>query len=362
MEMTTHEHRKTVIAGMSGGVDSSVAALLLKEQGYVVKGVALKLWAYRSENPCCSTEDLDDAAKTARQIGIEFEILDMQRQFKEIVVDYYGRELSCGRTPNPCVVCNDRLKFGLLLDYALQNKYDYVATGHYVRVRVDGQGYHLERALDPNKDQSYFLFMLDQQRLARALFPLGGLEKGTVRELARKAEFVTCSKRDSQELCFLPEGGLGEFVKWYGPLYMREGEIRNGNKVVVGRHRGLPFYTIGQRRGLGLYTSAPVYVINKNTADNSITIGTEEGLLSGTFSVRGVHWISGAAPSLPLRADVKIRYRHSGKEAEISKKDDRIIVKFDSPQKAITPGQAAVFYRDNEVLGGGWIWEVEEWI
>ncbi len=343
---------------MSGGVDSSVAALLLREQGYAVMGVALKLWAYKSENPCCSTEDLDDAARTARQIGIEFKTLDMQSQFRELVVDRYERELASGRTPNPCVVCNDRLKFGLLLEYAMERGYDYVSTGHYARVRSDGQGYHLERALDPNKDQSYFLFMLDQRRLSRVLFPLGTLGKGTVREVARKADLVSCSKRDSQELCFLPEGGLEEFERVYGRRDMPEGSIVDEHNEVVGRHRGLPFYTIGQRRGLGVYTSAPVYVIHKNTADNSITVGTRERLLSAVCNVHGVHWIAGTEPSLPMYADVKIRYRHTAKRAEIRRKDDMIIVEFELPQKAITPGQAAVFYRGSEVLGGGWIGEV----
>ena len=345
---------------MSGGVDSSVSALLLKQQGYAVKGVALKLWAFHAENPCCSTEDLQDARTAARQIGIDFEVIDMQDSFRQAVVGYYLSEMAQGRTPNPCIVCNDHLKFGLLMDYALKNGYDFVATGHYARIHRDAEGFHLKKAVDRSKDQSYFLFMLDQRRLARIIFPLGELDKHAVRDIARNAELITCNKRDSQELCFLPAGGFKEFSSTYSAMAPpREGTIVNREGTVMGSHRGLPFYTIGQRKGIGLYTNEPVYVIDKNVSDNRITVGTGDSLMADTFTVVNAHWIADREPDFPLHAQVRIRYRHTEKRALLDKKDAMILIKFDSPQRAITPGQAAVFYQDDEILGGGWIGEVK---
>lgn len=355
----TGVRRKKVILGMSGGVDSSVAALLLKEHGYDVKGISLKLWAYRSENPCCSTEDIQDAALIAKQLRMDFEVLDMQEQFRHRVVEYYIREMTAGRTPNPCIVCNDHIKFGLLLDYALSNRYDYVATGHYARVYADAQGYHLAKAADRNKDQSYFLFMLDQKRLPLLLFPLGELDKNTVREIARKGELLTCTKKESQELCFLPAGGFGEFSRTYLGAGLTGGKIVNRDGTSVGTHRGLPFYTIGQRRGIGVYTNTPVYVIGKNVFDNSIMVDGSEGLMADTCTLKDVHWTAGKEPGFPLHANARIRYRHKEAKAEIRKKDDMLTVQFALPQRAITPGQAVVFYDGDEVLGGGWIQEVK---
>lgn len=352
-------NKKRVILGMSGGVDSSVSALLLKEQGYYVKGIAMKLWAYNAENPCCSEEDLNDARMIAEHLGIEFEIIDMQEEFKHSVVDYYIKELSKGLTPNPCIICNDYLKFGLLLNFALKHDYDYVATGHYARIQISETGYHLKKAIDQDKDQSYFLFMLDQKRLSNILFPLGELTKNKVRDIARDAELITCSKKDSQELCFLPQGGSKEFYTKFADIVPHTGKIINIKGEIVGTHKGLQFYTIGQRKGLGLFTNIPSYVINKNIQDNSIMIGTDKHLLSRIFTVRNVHWII-PPPVLPIYADVRIRYRHKEKKAFITKENGVITIKFDSPQRAITPGQAAVFYNKDEVLGGGWISEVKE--
>ncbi|MGC8756662.1 MAG: tRNA 2-thiouridine(34) synthase MnmA [bacterium] len=351
--------KKRIILGMSGGVDSSVAALLLRDQGYIVKGVALKLWAYNAENPCCSTKDLNDAQMIAKHLGIEFEILDVQEAFKRSVVDYYIKELSEGRTPNPCIVCNDYLKFGLLLNYALENNYDFVATGHYARIQINETGYHLMKSFDQEKDQSYFLFMLDQKRLPNILFPLGELTKEKVRGIARHAELITCGKKDSQELCFLPEGGSEEFYRTYTNFAPQAGMIIDSKGEVVGTHKGLQFYTIGQRRGIGAFTNKPVYVVNKNIKDNSLTIGTHEDLMASILTVKDVHWII-SPPAFPMYANVRIRYRHKEKKALITNENDVITIKFDSPQRAITPGQAAVFYNGDEVLGGGWIWEVKE--
>ncbi len=320
----------------------------------------MKLWAYKSENPCCSADDLNDAALISDQLGIDFEIIDARKQFKKMVVDYYIKELTSGRTPNPCVVCNDQLKFGLLLNYASKNSCNYVATGHYARIQFDGKDYHLKKAADPGKDQSYFLFMLDQKRLARILFPLGELDKSSVRAIARKAELITCSKRDSQELCFMPPGGASEFIRKYAHINVCEGIIVNKDNVPIGRHKGLPFYTIGQRKGIGVYTSKPVYVVKMNAADNRIMVDEKESLTANTFIVKDVHWIAKEEPHFPLYADVKIRYGHKGSKAEIRKKDDALTVTFENSQRAITPGQAAVFYNADEVLGGGWISEVKK--
>jgi tRNA-specific 2-thiouridylase len=274
------------------------------------------------------------------------------------VVEYYIKELSEGRTQNPCVVCNDQLKFGLLLNYALENGYDYIATGHYARIYADEKGFHLKKAFDKGKDQSYFLFTLDQKRLSKILFPLGELDKNTVRDIARNAELITCAKRDSQELCFLPAGGSKEFYDQYLNVGLNQGSIVDSKGNIMGIHNGLQLYTIGQRRGIGLYTNKPVYVISKNVQDNSIVVDTDEHLMSTTFSMKYAHWIAGEQPDLPMYANVRIRYRHKEQKALIIKQDDRLIVEFDSPQRAITPGQAAVFYNDDEILGGGWIWEV----
>ena len=225
---------------------------------------------------------------------------------------------------------------------------------------ADKDGFHLKKALDRSKDQSYFLFMLDQRRLSRVLFPLGDLDKDTVRDIARNAELITCNKRDSQELCFLPAGGFKEFSSTFSTMApLREGTIVNREGTVMGTHRGLQFYTIGQRKGIGVYTNEPVYVIDKNVSANSITVDTGEGLMSDTFTVNNVHWIAGREPVFPLYANVRIRYRHTEQRTLMKKKDSMLLIKFDSPQRAITPGQAAVFYHDDEILGGGWIGEVK---
>ncbi len=355
--MGKQNRKKSVILGMSGGVDSSVSALLLKEQGFDVKGVALKLWAFNAENPCCSADDLRDARTTARQIGIGFDVLDMQDVFRETVVGYYVSELAAGRTPNPCAVCNDRLKFGLLLDYALENGYDFVATGHYARITEDAEGFHLKKAADRTKDQSYFLFTLDQKRLSRILFPLGELRKNEVRDIARKAGLATYAKRDSQELCFLPPGGFREFSSTFASMDLHAGNIVNRAGTVIGSHQGLPLYTIGQRRGIGVYTNEPVYVIDKNVTDNILIVDSADGLMTDTCTIGTVRWIAGKEPLFPLKARVRIRYRHTEQEAVVDKKGTTVVIKFDSPQRAITPGQAAVVYQDEEILGGGWIEE-----
>ncbi len=356
--MGKQNRKKSVILGMSGGVDSSVSALLLKEQGYDVKGVALKLWAFNAENPCCSADDLRDARTTARQIGIGFDVLDLQDVFRETVVGYYVSELAAGRTPNPCAVCNDRLKFGLLLDYALENGYDFVATGHYARITEDAEGFHLKKAADRTKDQSYFLFTLDQKRLSRILFPLGELRKNEVRDIARKAGLATYAKRDSQELCFLPPGGFREFSGTFASMDLHAGNIVNRAGKVIGSHQGLPLYTIGQRRGIGVYTNEPVYVIDKNVTDNILIVDSADGLMTERCTIGTVRWIAGKEPLFPLKARVRIRYRHTEQEAVVDKKGTTVVIKFDSPQRAITPGQAAVVYQDEEILGGGWIEEV----
>jgi tRNA-specific 2-thiouridylase len=350
---------------MSGGVDSSVAAALLVEQGADVVGVSMQLYDQREGaagegfGSCCTLDDLNDARRVAVALGVPHYIMNFERQFAAQVVGNFVSEYTAGRTPLPCARCNSDLKFATLLDRARMLGAETVATGHYARVsRDEATGrFVLRRGLDPAKDQSYFLFSLEQAQLARARFPVGELTKPEVREHARRLGLAVSEKPDSQEICFVPDGDYAAFVERAagGPA---PGAIVARDGTPLGTHTGVHRFTVGQRKGLGLSSSEPLYVLAVNAADRTVVVGPSEALEETAAEVGEVNWIAGVAPRSPLRAEVQIRHRHRAAAATIAPlPDSRARVVFDDPQRAVTPGQAAVFYSGDEVLGGGWIAE-----
>jgi tRNA-uridine 2-sulfurtransferase len=364
-----------IVAAMSGGVDSSVAAALLAEAGHEVIGLSMQLYDQRegrvSFGSCCTLDDLHDARRVAAAIGIPHYILNLERQFEAHVVDNFVSEYRQGRTPLPCARCNSELKFDALMERARGLGADAVATGHYARVErpADGPRYLLRRGLDAAKDQSYFLFSLTQAQLARALFPLGSLTKPEVRALARERHLPVADKRDSHEICFVANDDYAGFIERRAPESRRAGLVVDTGGHVVGRHEGVHRFTIGQRKGLhvsgrdadggratGTAAHTPLYVTAIRAADNTVVVGSRDALARGTLAVSGVNWIAGHAPSSPLRTTVQIRSRHAAAPATLHPTGAvRAKVEFDEPQSAITPGQAAVFYVEDEVIGGGWI-------
>lgn len=351
--------RERVVVAMSGGVDSSVAAALLVEQGYEVIGIMLRLWADDAaggevENRCCSLQAVDDARRVAAHLGIPFYLISAEAPFKSIVVDYFLEEYAAGRTPNPCLRCNRHIRFGFLLERALALGADYLATGHYARVRRrDGQ-MELLRGADANKDQSYALAMLTQAQLAHALFPVGHLTKEEVRRLARERGLLVAEKRESQELCFLGDGDYRPFLARHAPHALIPGPILDLDGRQVGQHQGLPLYTIGQRKGLGIALGEPRYVVAMDVARNALVVGPAEALQSQTLVARQVNWIAGSPPDSPIRVRAKIRYRAADVWATASPlANGRVRLVFDQPQRAVTPGQAVVMYQGDVCLGGG---------
>ena len=383
---------KRVIVGLSGGVDSSVTAYLLKEQGYEVIGLFMKNWHDDSvtiSNECPWLEDSNDAMIVAEKLGIPFQVVDLSEQYKERIVDYMFDEYSKGRTPNPDVLCNREIKFDVFMDIALNLGADYVATGHYCRKgeeEIDGKSvYKLLAGKDVNKDQSYFLCQLSQQQLAKALFPIGELTKPEVREIAKKADLITAEKKDSQGLCFIGKVRLPEFLQQ--KLQPKEGEIitipsdykqytnslpKFENKeaelkflstkfsytkedgIDKGEHNGAHYFTTGQRKGLGIAAPNPLYVLAKEVSSNRLVVGEAEELGSSEMLVGNINWISGKAPVDSFRAEVKIRYTAKEAWAEIKPIGaDQAQITFDVPQRDITPGQAAVFYAGEICFGGG---------
>lgn len=347
---------------MSGGVDSSVAAALLKDQDYDVVGLMLKLWSDGDNgraNRCCTPADVDAARSIANQLGIPFYLINIADTFKSTVVDYFVSEYVAGRTPNPCLMCNRHIRYELLLNKALGLGAQYLATGHYARVReVDG-AYQLLRGVDPNKDQSYVLSVLGQHELSHALWPLGGMTKPQVRELAAKFKLSVAEKVESQDLCFLANGDYRDFISRHAPDgSIRPGAIRTTDGRVIGQHQGLPFYTIGQRKGLGLAAPEPLYVIALEPADNSVIVGTKDELGRSECTVREMHYVSGHIPIEPFRATAKIRYK--AREAAVTVQPDRTSaraarVEFDEAQRDITPGQGLVLFDGEVVIGQGFI-------
>jgi tRNA-specific 2-thiouridylase len=347
---------------MSGGVDSSVAAALLKEQGYDVAGIMLKLWSAGESgkaNRCCTPADVDAARAIAHQLGMPFYLINIADSFKATVVDYFVDEYVAGRTPNPCLLCNRHIRYELLLNKALSLGAQYLATGHYARVReVNGQ-YQLLRGADAQKDQSYVLSVLGQQELAHALWPLGELSKPQVRELAARYQLSVAEKADSQDLCFLADGDYRDFLKHHAPAgSIRPGELRDSAGKVLGQHQGLPFYTIGQRKGLGVAASEPLYVIALNADENAVIVGPQSELGRRACTAREMHYVGGAAPIGSFRASAKIRYK--AREAGVSVHPQGSIarVEFDEAQRDITPGQGLVLFDGDVVIGQGFIAEV----
>ncbi len=339
---------------MSGGVDSSVSAALLKNAGFEAIGVFMKFWAdgdvSDGQNRCCTDESEQRARKTARQLKIPFYALDLRREFKKLVVDKFIADTKKGLTPNPCVKCNEEIKFGLLVDKALKMGAEFVATGHYCQIKKTKDGiYHLLKGADINKDQSYFLWRLGQKQLARMIFPVGCFEKSEVRQLAKKWKLPAADTPESQEACFVA-GDIDGFLKKH--CGSKPGNIVDKTGKIIGKHDGLWFYTIGQRKGIKL-SGGPYYVIAKKIARNELVVAASATeLASDTAKLNNVRWVSGTTPKLPLKAKVKIRYRAKEAAAVLARAGE---LKFTKPQFAITPGQSAVFYRGNELIGGGLI-------
>lgn len=349
--------RQRVIVGMSGGVDSCVAAALLVERGYDVVGITMRLWSL--DNPqslghqhCCSAEDADDAREVASLLGIPHYVLNFEREFNERVVDYFVDAYARGRTPNPCQACNEHIKFRALMDRATALDAGLFATGHYARLGERSGVYQLERAVDEQKDQSYFLYSLGQRELARLCFPLGDLQKSDVRAIARRLRLPVAEKPDSEEICFVPDNDYRRFL--HARTQSLPGEIVDQQGEVLGRHQGIIDYTIGQRRGLGAF-GAPRYVIALEPASRRVVIGSESDLLRAGLRAERVHWVSGSPPPDGARLLVKVRSKATPAAAQLRYCETGIELRFEQPQRAISPGQTAVCYDGPVVLGGGTI-------
>ena len=367
---------------MSGGVDSSATAALLIEQGFDVIGITLKLWPQdcvnRAEDKCCGPQAVTDARSVCDKLDVPYYLVDESADFQKHVIQYFADEYKAGRTPNPCVMCNQNLKFGRLIDRADQLGADFIATGHFARVERMGLNnqetkeqsssllrslvvdssprYLLKRGRDLRKDQSYFLFSLRQDQLARTIFPLGEKTKSDTREVARHCNLKTADKEESMEICFVPDNNYGGFLQSAGLAQKHRGEIVDLHGHVLGHHDGVEFYTIGQRKGLGITTSKPVYVVELDPENNRVMVGDDSALDRDEFIADRCNWHPFEKLTESIEVTAKIRYNHPGTAATISPDgENRVKVKLHAPQRAITPGQAAVFYQDDLVVGGGWI-------
>jgi len=351
---------KRVVIAMSGGVDSSVAAYLLKEQGYDVVGISMRLWSYDPDTThgCCTPDDLYDARRVADQLQIPYYVFNFEQKFEGAVVDQFIESYRVGETPNPCVRCNIDIKFDLLLQRAEELGADFLATGHYARLIKDDQGIiHLKRAVDLQKDQSYFLFGMNQEQLDKLMFPLGDMTKPEVRAIGEKAGILTSQKKDSQEICFVPTD-YKKFVR----DRIDEKNIIKGNLVdetgkVLGKHEGIHEYTIGQRRGIEIPTTLPMYVSNIDKTTGNITVGNEASLMKKEFVIKELRYTDKPV-QIDQTYDVKIRSRFEPAKAVVKKVGETVTLSFVEPQKSITPGQAAVIYQGDTVVGGGWIDQV----
>ena len=359
---------KQALVGMSGGVDSSVAAYLVREAGYETTGATMRLFDNEtigiSDKTCCSLSSIEDACEVANKLGINYVVYDMRPDFRREVIDRFVRAYEQGSTPNPCVACNKYLKFDrlyelaardLLTDTAGEGSGLYVATGHYAVIeRSAGGRYMLRKGQDASKDQSYFLYDLTQEQLSRTLFPLGGLTKTEVREIALGQGLVTAKKRESQDICFVPGGDYASFIRGYTGHEYPQGDFVSTDGEVMGTHKGIINYTIGQRKGLGLALRKPAYVLSIDTAGNRVILGDNEELFTRELTAGQFNWVSTAVPQSDIRALARIRYRHHEAPARIVPlSEDTVKIIFDEPQRAITSGQSVVVYDGDYVLGGG---------
>lgn len=356
------EKKKKVIVAVSGGVDSSVAALLMKEKGYDVMGVFMHFWKEETgekqsefENKCCSDAALFDARRVCQMLSIPFYTINFYDDFKEKVVDYFISEYGEGKTPNPCIVCNKRIKIGGLIRKARELGFDYVATGHYAGVKEKSGNFKLLKAKDKDKDQSYFLYRLGQEELSHLMLPLQDLKKSEVRMIAEKHGLPTAQKRESQEVCFIPEKSHNEFLKRH--LKLAPGDIKTSDGKIIGKHLGLPLYTIGQRKGVEIGGTGPYYVSYADYQTNTLFVVSEQNdpaLFKSEFFVQDTNWINVGKIKFPFQCEAVIRYHHEPIKCEVSiAGEDKYSVKLIKPARAVTPGQSAVFYVKDEVVGGG---------
>ena len=355
-------NKKRVVVAMSGGVDSSVAAALLVEAGYEVIGMMLRLWSEPgavggvSGNRCCTPDQMADARRVANQLNIPFYVVDVQSHFRETIVQFFIDEHLAGRTPNPCVECNREIRFTFLLEHALALNAQYLATGHYARTRQVNEAYQVLKGVDEDKDQSYVLHMLNQDQLAHVLFPVGQYKKTRVRELARRFGLMVAGKQDSQDLCFLADGDYRRFLNDFSEQAIQPGAIVSETDEELGQHAGLPFYTIGQRKRLGISAAQPLHVLHKDSNRNVLVVGPREALGQKGLIAQDLSWIAGHPPQASAPVQIKIRYTARPVPGFVNiQHDGSALVELDEPVFGVTPGQAAVFY-DNEIcLGGGLI-------
>lgn len=355
--------RKKAMIAMSGGVDSSVAAFLMKEQGYECIGATMKLFhnediGISREHTCCSLDDVEDARSVARTLGMPYYVFNFSERFSEDVIDRFVKAYENGMTPNPCIDCNRYLKFEKLFSRTKELDYDYVVTGHYAQIAYDSERgrYLLKKAVDVTKDQSYVLYSLTQEQLAHTLFPLGGMTKPQVREIAEKHGFVNAKKHDSQDICFVQNGTYGDFIEQYTKKRYPEGNFVDKEGKILGKHKGIIRYTVGQRKGLGLSFPQPMYVSAVNPAENTVVLGKNEDLYTKTLTAKDINLISVDRIDKPMKLKAKVRYRQPEQPAIVEQiEEDTLRIEFEQPQRAITKGQAVVLYDGDLVVGGGTI-------